>query len=74
MASVRSSLGQNNTPQVSNDYTIRFDRKIYQIAREQVRAELRGANVRIESRLDGSLAVRFQQHFFPSPNVRPHGS
>ena len=49
--------------QVTNDYTIRCDAKLYQIARQSVRAGLRGANVRIEKRLDGSLHVRFQQHY-----------
>lgn len=52
-----------DTRQVANDYTIRFDRKMYQIARESVRAGLRGANVRVETRLDGSIAVRFQRQY-----------
>jgi len=58
-----ASLSLVETRQVTNDYTIRFDAKLYQIAREDVRSGLRGANVRIESRLDGSLKVRFQQHY-----------
>ena len=52
-----------DTRQVTNDYTIRFDRRIYQIARESVRAGLRGANVRVETRLDGSIAVRFERQY-----------
>jgi biotin operon repressor len=58
-----ASLSLVETRRVTNDYTIRFDAKLYQIAREDVRTGLRGANVRIESRLDGSLKVRFQQHY-----------
>ena len=51
------------TRQVGNGYTIQFDHKIYQIARQDIRAGLRGAQVRIEVRLDGSLAVRFRGHY-----------
>ncbi len=58
-----ASLSLVETRQVTNDYTIRFDSKLYQIARTDIRTGLRGANVRIESRLDGSLKVRFQQHY-----------
>jgi hypothetical protein len=58
-----ASLSVVETRQVTNDYTIRFDSKLYQIARLDIRAGLRGANVRIESRLDGSLKVRFQQYY-----------
>ena len=58
-----ASLSVVETRQVTNDYTIRFNSKLYQIARSDIRAGLRGANVRIESRLDGALKVRFQQHY-----------
>jgi biotin operon repressor len=58
-----ASLSLVETRQVANDYTIRFDSNQYQIARADIRTGLRGANVRIESRLDGSLKVRFQRHY-----------
>lgn len=58
-----ASLSVVETRQVTKDYTIRFDGHLYQIAREHIRAGLRGANVRIESRLDGSMHVRFEQHY-----------
>jgi hypothetical protein len=45
---------------VANDYTIRYDKKIYQIARADIRGGLRGAKVRVEKRLDGTVAVRFR--------------
>ena len=48
---------------LANDYTLRFRHQLYQIARDQVRPGLRGANVRIEARLDGSIAVRFQNRW-----------
>jgi biotin operon repressor len=63
------------TRQVGNDYTLRFRHELYQIAREQVRPGLRGANVRVEARLDGSIAVRFQQQYLTiaecPPPVKP---
>ena len=58
-----ASLSLVDTRQVASDYTIRFERRIYQIAREDVRAGMRGASVRVETRLDGSLAVRFQDRY-----------
>lgn len=58
-----ASLSVVETRQVTNDYTIRFDSHLYQIARGDIRTGLRGANVRIESRLDGSLKMRFQQRY-----------
>lgn len=49
--------------QVTNDYTIRWDGKFYQIDRRDVRAGMRKAWVRVERRLDGSTAVRFQDQY-----------
>jgi hypothetical protein len=57
--------------QVSNDYTIQFDNKIYQIARADIRAGLRHASVRVEARLDGSLAVRFREHYLEVTECQP---
>lgn len=48
---------------VTPDYTIRYQGKIYQIGRVDVRAGLRGGRVRVEQRLDGSLAVKFREHY-----------
>jgi hypothetical protein len=48
---------------VNNDYTIQLDAKIYQIARLDIRAGLRGAIVRVEKRRDGSVAVRFGDRY-----------
>jgi transposase len=47
---------------VSTDYTLRYQGKIYQIARGDIRPGLRGGRVRVEQRLDGSLAVKFRQY------------
>jgi len=62
---------------VSSDYTIRYQGKVYQIARHEVRPGLRAGRVRVEQRLDGSLAVRFRQHYLavaecePGPKATP---
>ncbi len=58
-----ASLSQVETRQVASDYTIRMDGKIYLIARESIRAGLRHANVRLEKRLDGTVAVRFGKRY-----------
>ena len=60
--------------QVNNDYTVQLDGKFYQIQREGICPGLRGAIVRIEQRLDGSLAVRFRDRYLavtPCGRVRP---
>jgi transposase len=48
---------------VTPDYTMRYQGKLYQIARRDIRPGLRGGRVRVEKRLDGSLAVRFRQYW-----------
>lgn len=53
-----ASLSHVERRQVRNDYTLRWGGKLYQIERQAVVAGLRGATVRVEKRLDGSLAVR----------------
>jgi hypothetical protein len=47
------------------DYTLRWDGKLYRIERSAVAAGLRRANVRVEQRLDGSMAVRFGERDLP---------
>jgi hypothetical protein len=49
-------LSQVENRRVNNDYTILFETKIYQIARKDICAGLRGAVVRVEKRRDGSVA------------------
>jgi len=48
---------------VTNDYTLRYQGKIYQIARADIGGGLRGAKVRVEKRLDGTVAVRFRGRY-----------
>jgi hypothetical protein len=48
---------------VNNDCTILFETKIYQIARKDICAGLRGAVVRVEKRRDGLAAVHFRERY-----------
>lgn len=57
LAAILSHVEQR---QVTNDYTIRWDGKLYQIDRRDVRPGMRKARVRVEQRLDETIAVRFQ--------------
>jgi hypothetical protein len=47
---------------VSNDYTIRFRNRFYQLLPPIYPGE-RGGRVIVEMRLDGTLAIRFQKHY-----------
>ena len=58
-----ASLSHVETRQVRSDYTLRWDGKLYQIERQAVTTGLRRANVRVEKRLDGSLAVRHGERY-----------
>ena len=57
LAAILSHVEQR---QVTNDYTVRYDGKFYQIDRRDIRTGMRKAMVRVEERLDGTIAVRFQ--------------
>jgi transposase len=60
-----ASLSHVETRQVRPDYTLRWDGKLYQIERQAVTTGLRRDNVRVEERLDGSLAVRHGERYLP---------
>jgi transposase-like protein len=57
LAAILSHVEQR---QVTNDYTVRYDAKVYQIDRRDIQVGMRRAWVRVEQRLDGSIAVQFQ--------------
>jgi transposase len=58
-----AALSHVEKRQVTNDYTIRWDGKSYQIDRRDIRPGMRKAWVRVEQRLEGSIAVRFQSDY-----------
>ena len=69
--SLPASLSYVESRRVANDYTIQWDNKTYQIAKAGICAGLRGADVRVEARLDGSLAVRFRTHYLGITECQP---
>lgn len=69
--SLAASLSYVEPRQVGNGYTIQFDNQTYQIARSDVRAGLRGADVRVEMRLDASMAVRFGKRYLTVTACQP---
>ncbi len=69
--SLAASLSYVEPRQVSNGYTIQFANQTYQIARSDIRAGLRGADVRVEIRLDASMAVRFGQRYLTVTACQP---
>jgi len=60
-----AALSHVETRQVRPDYTLRWDSRLYQIERRAVTTGLRGAHVRVEQRLNGSIAVRFGERYLP---------
>ena len=69
--SLPASLSYVESRRVANDYTIQWDNKTYQIAKAGIRAGLRGGEVRVEARLDGSLTVRFRTHYLAVTECQP---
>jgi hypothetical protein len=49
--------------QVTNDYTVRYRGQLYQIDRQDVRVGMRKGMVQVQERLDGTIAVRFQDRY-----------
>lgn len=69
--SLAAALSYVEPRQVSSGHTIRFDNQTYQIARSDVRAGMRGADVRVEVRLDASMAVRFGKRYLAVTACQP---
>ena len=70
-------LSQVEQRRVNNDYTFPLNTTIYQIARQDIRAGLRGAFVRVEKRRDGSIAAQYRGQYLritecaERPKVKP---
>ena len=60
LAAILSHVEQR---QVTNDYTVRYDGKVYQIDRRDIQAGMRKAWMRVEERLDGTIAAQFQGRY-----------
>lgn len=60
LAAILSHVEQR---QVTNDYTVRYGGKIYRIDRRDVQPGMRKGWVRVEERLDETIAVQFQGRY-----------
>ena len=69
--SLAASLSHVETRQVRNDYTLQWEGALYQIEPRAVVSGLRGAKVRVEQRLDGTLAVRYGEKYLPVTRCAP---
>ena len=69
--SLAASLSYVENRQISPGYTIQFDSQTYEIAHSDIRAGMRGAQVRVEIRLDDSMAVRFGQRYLRVTACQP---
>jgi transposase len=58
-----SILSVMETRRVDNDHTVPWHGVKWQIPREAIRRGMRGSTVRVEQRLDGSMAVRVQGQY-----------
>jgi len=58
-----ASFSHMETRKVTNDYTIQFQGKRYQIASSSITVGMKGQNVRVELRLNGDIAVRFNGQY-----------
>jgi hypothetical protein len=56
---------------ITNDYTIRHDSKVFQIVREDIRPRMRKASVRVETRRNGEIAVRLEDHYVRIAECQP---
>jgi len=56
---------------VTNDYTLRYQGKSYQIARADLGGGWRGARVGVEKRLDGTVAVKFRDRYLTVSECPP---
>ena len=67
-----SSLSHVETRQIHNtNYTFRMDGAVYRIKRKGIVTGLRGATVRVEKRLDGTLTVRYKERELPFELCEP---
>ena len=67
-----SSLSHVETRQMHNtNYTFQVDGAVYRIKRQGIVTGLRGAKVRVEKRLDGTMAVRYQERDLPFELCEP---
>ena len=60
---VPAALSHVETRRIGNDYTFQLQGQQYQIARTSARIGMRGKALRVEARLDGSIAARWEGEY-----------
>jgi hypothetical protein len=65
--SLAASLSHVEKRQVGNDYTVSWLNQRYQIPRELIRPRMKKATVRIEQRLDGTVAANWEGNILVLP-------
>lgn len=60
---LESILSHVEQRQVTNDYTVAWEGKKWQIPRQEVRPGLRRSKLRVEARLDGTVVARIGEQF-----------
>ncbi|MBV8864342.1 MAG: ISNCY family transposase [Acidobacteriaceae bacterium] len=60
LAAILSRVEQRT---IANDYTLQFRGQRYQILKASMQVGMRGEKIRVEARLDGSLAFRYQGQY-----------
>jgi len=60
LAAILSHVEQRR---VTNDYTVRYQGKVYQIDRRDIQVGMRQGWVRVQQRLDGSIAVQYHDRY-----------
>lgn len=73
---LQALLSIQETRTVANDYTIRYERRVYQIERPDISRGLRQAKITVEEWLDGTLHLRWRgrylrHHPVPATSSRP---
>lgn len=66
-------LSLQSQRRVGNDYTVRFQNRVYQLA-PPAWPGLRGGKVTLELRLDDTLAIRFRDHYLQFHEIAANGS
>jgi len=69
-----SILSHVESRAITNDYTISFAGRRYQIARQDVRAGMKGQKLRVELRLDGTLKARYEGRWVEIAECGPKAS
>jgi len=64
-------LSRQHSRTVTKDYTVSFQNQLLLIQRQEITAGLRGSNVILEQRLDGSLKMKWRNRYLKFDPIQP---